>query len=269
MTENYPSAGPRESWSADPGPALVVGIEPASTVEIGTAGADDLSKAGANDLSKAGANDLSKAGAAKEQATAVGQGAAEAGQHVASVATDQAHNVVAEAGNQAKDLLDQARSELAEQAGAQQKRLAAGLRDLGDELEAMTHHSESPGVATDLARQASTRSHDAASWLDAREPGHLLQELQSFARQKPAAFLALAAGAGLLAGRLGRGVKDASGADSASSASAGDVAEASPAVATAAPRSDLDVSVAAADTRPFASSQDDALQAAHTSGDQW
>ena len=159
-------------------------------------------------------SDQSKADAAKEQASAVGQGAAQAGQQVASVAKDQAQNVVAEAGSQAKDLLDQARSELTEQAGAQQKRLMETLRSLGDELESMGQHSQEPGIATDLVKQASGRAHDAASWLESREPGSLLSELQSFARQRPAAFLALAAGAGLVAGRLGRGVKDATGDDS-------------------------------------------------------
>lgn len=147
---------------------------------------------------------------AKEQASSVGQGAAEAGQQVAATAKDQAQNVIAEAGGQAKDLLAQARTELTEQAGAQQQRLASGLRALGEELHSMTQHSEQPGVATDLARQASTRSHDLASWLDSREPGQLVQEVRGFARQRPGAFLLLAAGAGVLAGRLTRGAKDAS-----------------------------------------------------------
>jgi hypothetical protein len=150
---------------------------------------------------------------AKDQAASVGQSAADAGQHVAGVAQDQAKNVVAEAGSQAKDLLGQARTELSEQASAQQQRLAAGLHALGDELHSMTQHSEQPGVATDLARQGASKSHDIASWLEDREPGHLVQELQSFARQRPGTFLLAAAGAGLLAGRLTRGVKDASSDD--------------------------------------------------------
>jgi hypothetical protein len=189
--------------------------------------------------------DQGKAAAAKEQASAVGQGAAEAGQQVASVAKDQAQNVVAEAGSQAKDLLGQARSELTEQAGSQQKRLMETLRSLGDELESMGQHSQAPGIATDLVKQASGRAHDAASWLESREPGSLISELQGFARQRPAAFLALAAGAGLVVGRLGRGVKDATGGDSSAAASA------TPAAAPA-PAAGLGTDQA----RPFASSQD-------------
>ena len=199
-----------------------------------------------------------KAGAAKEQAAAVGQGAAQAGQQVASVAKDQVQNVAAEAGFQAKDLLGQARSELTEQAGAQQKRLVETLRSLGDELESMGHHAQEPGMATDLVKQASGRAHDAASWLDSREPGSLVSELQSFARQRPGAFLALAAAAGLAAGRLGRGVKDASSNDDSASTTAAGTAvtrpNAAPAGALSYAPEHLEVPVEP--TRPFASSQD-------------
>ena len=199
-----------------------------------------------------------KAGAAKEQAAAVSQGAAQAGQQVASVAKDQVQNVAAEAGSQAKDLLGQARSELTEQAGVQQKRLVETLRSLGDELESMGHHAQEPGMATDLVKQASGRAHDAASWLDSREPGSLVSELQSFARQRPGAFLALAAAAGLAAGRLGRGVKDAgSGDDAAPTVAAGTSvtrAGSVPAGALSYAPEHLDETVEPA--RPFASSQD-------------
>ncbi len=162
-----------------------------------------------------GSADKGTVDTAKEQASSVGQSAADAGQHVAGVAKDQAKNVVGEAGTQAKDLLDQARTEFGAQAATQQQRLAAGLRALGDELHSMTEHGSEAGVATDLARQGATRSHDLASWLEDREPGTLVDELKGFARQRPAAFLGLAAGAGLLAGRLTRGVKDASADESA------------------------------------------------------
>ena len=246
MTEGYPAAwqhevGDEGGASAAPGYQR---LEAQDTGAVTSYGTDQDADQGSADQ---GSADQGKAGAAKEQAAAVGQSAADAGQQVASVAKDQAQNVVAEAGSQAKDLLTQARSELTQQAGAQQQRLAEGLRALGDELEAMTHHSEQSGMATDLAKQAATRSHDAASWLDSREPGHLLEELQSFARARPGAFLALAAGAGLVAGRLGRGVKDAGSDDTA-----GDTAAAAP-VSTVGIDHDADL---VAEPRPFASSQD-------------
>ena len=48
-----------------------------------------------------------------------------------------------------------------------------------------------------------------SGWSD-RKPGQVVDEMQSFARRRPAVFLVLAAGAGLVAGRLTRGLKDAS-----------------------------------------------------------
>ncbi|MCK0515681.1 hypothetical protein [Williamsia sp. DF01-3] len=143
---------------------------------------------------------------AKAQAGDVVSGATDAGKHVASVAGDQASQVAGEATTQAKDLLHQTKGELTTQAFEQQKRVAGGLRALSDEFGSMADKSENQGVATDLTRQAAQHAQTVASWLDDREPGQILDEVTSFARRKPGTFLALAAGAGLVAGRLGRGL---------------------------------------------------------------
>ena len=200
-------------------------------------------------------DDQGKAAAAKEQAAAVGQGAAQAGQQVAAVAKDQAQNVASEAGSQAKDLLAQARSELTEQAGTQQQRLTETLRALGAELESMADHDGDQGPATDLVRQAASRTHDAASWLDTREPGQILGDVQGFARQRPGAFLALAAAAGLVAGRLGRGVKDAGSDDSAAGPSTGATVTRTAAPSAAPTHEPAMVDLSVVEPRPFASSQ--------------
>jgi hypothetical protein len=147
---------------------------------------------------------------AKGQAAEVTQGAKEAGQHVAGVAKEQAANVGAEAGFQAKVLLSQAGSEVSQQASQQQQRLAEGIRALSDELHKMTQPGEqASGPATDLVKQGAQRGHDLASWLEQREPRELLDDVTAFARRRPGAFLLLAAGAGLLAGRLTGGLKAA------------------------------------------------------------
>jgi hypothetical protein len=72
------------------------------------------------------------------------------------------------------------------------------------------------GMAAGLASQAASRVRNAGQWLDDRGPGQVADEMQSFARRRPAVFLALAAGAGLVAGRLTRGLKDANNGLSAS-----------------------------------------------------
>jgi hypothetical protein len=146
---------------------------------------------------------------AKDQAAEVANTARDAGKHVAGVAGEQAGQVASEATQQVKQLVQQTRGELTEQAASQQQRVARGLRSLSKELSAMAHGSEQAGMAADLVQQASERANAVASWLEQREPGHVVDEVTRFARRRPGAFLALAAGAGLLVGRLGRGLKAA------------------------------------------------------------
>lgn len=98
----------------------------------------------------------------------------------------------------------QAKSDLTDQAASQKQKAAEGLRSVSSELHSMASAPEQPGEATDLVRQAAERSAAVASWLDDRDPGSLLAEVTSFARQKPGTFLLLAAGARVLAGRLSR-----------------------------------------------------------------
>ena len=58
---------------------------------------------------------------------------------------------------------------------------------------------------TDLAQEASRRVGEISHWLDTHEPADLLDEVKRFARRRPVAFLALAAAAGVAAGRVTRG----------------------------------------------------------------
>jgi len=135
------------------------------------------------------------------------------------VAREQASGVAVEAGRQGRDLLHQAQGQLEEQAAQGQQRLANQLLSLSDELRSMAGASGQGGMAADLASQAASRVRSAGQWLDDRKPGQVADEVQSFARRRPAVFLALAVGAGLVAGRLTRGLKDASNDDSAVPAS--------------------------------------------------
>lgn len=142
--------------------------------------------------------------AVKDEAGDVARTAKESAQSVAETAKAEAANVASEVKSNARDLLYQARSDLTQQAGTQQQKVADGLRSISDELHAMARASDQPGVASDLVRQVAERSTSVASWLDGRDPGSLLNEVKSFARQRPGTFLLLAAGAGVLAGRLTR-----------------------------------------------------------------
>ena len=148
----------------------------------------------------------SKTEAAKQEASNVAGQAASAAQGVAQTAKEEVANVAAEAKSSAQDLLGQARTGLTSQAGAQQQKAAEGIRSISSQLHSMASAPEQQGMASDLIRQAAQRSESVASWLENREPGDLLGEVQRFARNRPGTFLLLAAGAGVLAGRLTRGL---------------------------------------------------------------
>jgi hypothetical protein len=143
---------------------------------------------------------------AKERAAEVKDTSVAAGTHVAGVAKEELHKVGSETKQQAKDLYRQTQNELSSQAASQQKRVASGIRTLGDELGSMADKSETQGVASDLAHQAATRAAGVADWLDQRDPGALLDEVKGFARRRPGMFIAIAAVAGVVAGRLTRSV---------------------------------------------------------------
>jgi hypothetical protein len=173
------------------------GTTGAGTTDYGTTGAGTDYQSGA-----AGKKDV-----AKEEAANVAGQAAGAVQNVAETAKAEAQNVAYEAKNSAKDLLHQAKSDLTSQAGTQQAKAAEGIRSISSQLRTMADAPDQQGVASDLIRQAASSSESVASWLDNRDPGSLLDEAKSFARQRPGTFLLLAAGAGMLAGRLGRSLQ--------------------------------------------------------------
>jgi hypothetical protein len=100
---------------------------------------------------------------------------------------------------------------MTEQAGSQKSRAVQGLQALGDELEQMAQNSGQSGLATETARQVSSRTRDLAQYLDRQEPADLLEEVRSYARRRPVVFLAGAALAGVVAGRLTRGLASAGG----------------------------------------------------------
>jgi hypothetical protein len=127
------------------------------------------------------------------------------GEVVASVA-EHAKDVVGETKRQARDLAAEGSRQIREQARGAQDGAARGLSALADELSSMAQNSGASGMATELAHQASERAAALSQWLGDREPGDLLEEIRSFARGRPGAFLIGAAAAGLAAGRLTRGV---------------------------------------------------------------
>jgi len=143
-----------------------------------------------------------KADAAKGAAQDVAGDAKAKAADVAGTAKEQAANVASEVGDHAKQLYGQASETLKGQAADQQQRAAGGLRSLGEQLGRMAENDDEQGVASKVVRDLSTRATSVAGYLEDRDPGSLLSEVKSFAAKRPGTFIALAAGAGLLAGRL-------------------------------------------------------------------
>lgn len=173
----------------------------------------------------------------KQGAQQVGDQATQGVKDTAQTAKQEAQKVASTATDQLRQLADQSRGELTDQARTQQTRLAGSLRDLGEQFGQMAESGDSSTMAGQLARQASDQAHSLGSWLENHEPGDVLAEVQRFARRKPGAFLAIAAGAGFLSGRLTRGLT--AGSDSTSGAGADyptTRGPSSPAAGTGAPR---------------------------------
>jgi hypothetical protein len=150
---------------------------------------------------------------ARDEAANVGNSAREAGSHVAQSATDQARQVVSETRAQARDLLGEAKGQVGHQAATQQHKAAQQLRAVADELSEMALKGGQSGLATQVAQEAAERVRGVASWLDRREPRDLLDGVRDFARRHPGQFLVGAAVAGVVAGRLTRGLTGAAGPD--------------------------------------------------------
>jgi len=151
---------------------------------------------------------------ARDEATEVGRTAADAGRQVADTAAEQAATVAQEVKAQARDLAGEARGQVQDQARAGQQKAADGIRALSQELRQMADNGQQSGTVTEVARQVADRADSVAGWLGEREPGDLLEEVRSFARRRPGAFLLGAALAGVVVGRLTRGAVDAARANS-------------------------------------------------------
>jgi hypothetical protein len=147
----------------------------------------------------------STVGTARSEAANVKDTAVEAAAGVKDVAKGEASNVAQEAKYQARSLMDQTRSQLRGQASNQQSAFAEKLHGWASELGSMASKADDSGPMSDLAQEASRRVGEISHWLDNHEPADLIDEVRRFARRRPAAFLAIAAAAGVLAGRVTRG----------------------------------------------------------------
>jgi ElaB/YqjD/DUF883 family membrane-anchored ribosome-binding protein len=140
------------------------------------------------------------AGTAKDAASDVAGTAKDAAAGVASTGKEQAARVAKDALGQARELYGQATAQLSEQAGTQQQKAASTLHTFADDLQGM--RGDQQGLAAELLENVQSRAKGVADWLEHREPQDVLTEVKRFAANKPWLFIGLAAGAGIVAGRL-------------------------------------------------------------------
>lgn len=144
---------------------------------------------------------------AKDSARHVADDTKQAGAAVADTAKAEARGVKDDAVREGRKLWNETSATLSTQASDQLNRAAGTVRTFTDDLGRMSR-GEQPeqGLATDLAQQLTDRTGAVADWLETHEPADVLTEVQRFARRRPVAFLAIAAGIGFAAGRLTRSV---------------------------------------------------------------
>ncbi|MDO4916066.1 MAG: hypothetical protein Q3974_00415 [Rothia sp. (in: high G+C Gram-positive bacteria)] len=141
----------------------------------------------------------------KVEAHQVKNEAVESGKNVAQHAKNVAGNVKDETVSQAQDLVGQLRDDLQRMVGPQQQKIAATVRTISDEIDALSR-GEKPqsDYVTGLLGSASGYVNSVATSLEQKEPKDLLNDVRRFAARRPGVFLAAALGVGILAGRATR-----------------------------------------------------------------
>jgi len=145
------------------------------------------------------------AGTAAEKGREVAETAMERGKEVAESARSQAADLASEATAQARNVVDDAKHQVKNQAQVQTDQIADALRRLEEQARALLEgRPDEAGPIKDYARQAADQIGRLAERTQSRGLDGLIQELQSFGRNRPGTFLAGAAAAGFVAARMMR-----------------------------------------------------------------
>jgi uncharacterized protein YjbJ (UPF0337 family) len=197
-----PTSRPVDPGVEQPDPRLGEAVPPTGTFAKSEVEYPRTESSGEVSIGSEGASTV---GTAKGEAANIKDTAAGAASGVKDAAKGEVSNVAGEAKYQARNLVDQTRSQLRGQVSNQQSQVASKLNSWASELGSMGAKSEDSGPMSNVAQEASRRVGEISHWLDNHEPSDLLDEVKRFARRRPGTFLALAAAAGVVAGRLTRG----------------------------------------------------------------
>ena len=232
-------------------PAPPAGASRTTLTETGSVGGiDSPANSGVGDRAAEEARRTGSTAAteAKAIATTAGEGA----KQVAQSAGQQARDVVHEAGRQARNLAEEARTQLKHQAEQETDRAAANLQSLSQQARALSEgRVGEAGPLVEQIRRLADQLEDVAHRLERRGFEGVLQDMRSFARRRPAAFIGLSAIAGFAVTRIARSMGGASngGSDGRSTGPQGRL-EAVPTAGTSVPTRPSSMSVVEASPRP-------------------
>ena len=200
-TAQYPAMGEGQRGLDDSQPTPLTSDQTPEAAS-GTGLGSGAKEAAGHAVEKAG----DVAGSAAEKAGELKDVALERGADVAAVAKDELTRLAHEARSEVQSLWSNASEQLRGQAATGQHQLSELLHSLSGELGEMASKSDNTGPLTALAKQAAAKGGEWSHWLSNSEPTDVLTELRRFARRRPFMFLASAALAGVVVGRLGRGL---------------------------------------------------------------
>lgn len=209
MTDNYNSADSGSALGSDtPYPGTDVPQQPVHSASQGAAlSGDQPASYGRHGVS---GDSTGTADVAKDEGRRLQGEAGAAAQHVSSTAQHEAGKVAEEAKQQASNLWHQLQRDAGDQATHQQDRAAKSVRAVSDDLAGLRRGEEPKDAVTrDLLSMADERVSAIADRLENSSPQDLVQDVRRFASTRPFTFLAIAAGVGLIAGRVTRGLADA------------------------------------------------------------
>jgi hypothetical protein len=127
---------------------------------------------------------------------------AQKAEEVGATASEEARAVARDAKFHAQHIVHESRESLRAEASTQATRLAATLRDVGQQLRSMAQSQPEGGVAVNMTEQLAETTAHLAQRLDDGGIDAALTDAARFARRRPALFLASAMGAGFAVGRL-------------------------------------------------------------------
>jgi len=157
----------------------------------------------------------SESGSARQAASDVKQEAAHQGSQLKETATEHAGALAGQAKEQARNVLDDTRVELQRHADIQGRRLGQSLGSAGHQLHSMAAAGE-PGLLKDMVHQLADGLSRVADTIDRGGIEALTDDIRTFARRQPGAFLFGAAAAGFATARLLRFGADVTTPDSES-----------------------------------------------------